>query len=216
MSQTLDICPEALKLKHPFTFIVSGPTQSGKTFFVFKLLENLSKITDPPIFEIVYIYNAWQEGFNKYKNRVFFTNDLKYLKIRPKNPTLIVCDDFMSQIGKNKDMFNLFIRDSHHNGVSIVLILQNIFEKDLIGYRRNTHYYYLTEHLQDRRSIEHFARQLEPKNSKYFMKSYEDATSYPFGGLFIDVHPHSTLRLISKYRTGIHQFKGQVLYIPEK
>ena len=215
MNKTLSISPEALKLQHPFNFIVSGPTQSGKTFFVFKLLENLPKITDPPISNIIYIYNAWQEGFKKYKDRVTFTNDLKYLKIRPKNPTLIICDDFMNQIGKNKDMFDLFILNSHHHGISILLILQNIFEKGLKTLRQNTHYYYLTEHLQDRTSLENFARQLEPKNSKYFMKSYEDATSYPFGGLFIDLHPHSKLRLISKYRTGIHQTEGQVLYIPE-
>ena len=72
------------------------------------------------------------------------------------------------------------------------VFMRKLISKKKVGSKRN-----LIKCLRpDRR----FSRQIEPKNSKYFMKSYEDGTSYPFGGLFISLHPHSTLRLKSKYR----------------
>jgi len=33
-----------MKFKHPFTCIVAGPTGSGKTSFVIKLLQNLKSL----------------------------------------------------------------------------------------------------------------------------------------------------------------------------
>ena len=84
--------------------------------------------------------------------------------------------------------------------------------KKINSLRKDTVKYLIKCLRPDRR----FSRQIESKNSKYFMKSNEDGTSYPFGGLFINLHPHSTLRLKSKYRNGIHHFKGKVLYMPEK
>lgn len=217
MDNNFTVEPDALKLIHPFNCIVSGPTQSGKTFFVFKLIDNLPEITKPAISNIVYIYNIWQDKFNAYKDKVFFTNNLNYLTIKPTVPTLLICDDFMNQIGDNKDLLDLFIKGTHHNSISALVILQNIFEKGKIfkSLRQNCHYYYLTEHLQDRQSIEYFARQLEPKNSKYFIASYEDAISKPFGGLFCDLHPHSKIRNIAKYRYGVENLIGQTLYMPK-
>lgn len=218
MNEDFSLNPEHLKLIHPFNMICSGPTQSGKTHFVFKLIENLENITTPPITKVIYIYSEWQEKFNNYKDKVFFTKELKYLSIKPKQPCLIICDDLMTEIGNNNALLDLFIKGTHHNSISALLILQNIFEHGKIfkTLRQNCHYYYLTEHLQDRNSIEFFARQMEPKNSQYFLKSYEDAVSKPYGGVFCDLHPHSKIRHITKYRTGVEKIGGQTLYISKK
>ena len=215
MSDTYSIDPEHLKLIHPFSFICSGPSQSGKSSFVLKLIDNLPQLTTPPVDNIIYIYNTWQEKFDSYKNKVFFTDKFKYLTYKPSQPTLLICDDHMSDLHNSKELLDLFIRNSHHLGISVLLILQNIFEKGKIfkSLRQNTHYYYLTEHLQDRQSIEVFARQLEPKNSRYFIESYDDAVSKPYGGLFCDLHPHSKLRPLAKYRTGVENLRDQTLYI---
>ena len=104
MNDKFILNPEHLKLIHPFNFITSGPTQSGKTHFVFKLIDNLENITTPPITNVIYIYNEWQEKFNHYKDKVFFTNDLKYLSVKPKQPCLLVCDDFMNEVGDNQNL----------------------------------------------------------------------------------------------------------------
>ena len=218
MNDNFALNPEHLKLIHPFNCIISGPTQSGKTHFVFKLIDNLENITVPSINKVIYLYNEWQERFKSYRDKVFFTNDLKYLTIKPKQPTLIILDDFMNDIGNNKNLLDLFIKGTHHNSISAIIILQNIFHQGSIfkSLRQNCHYYYLTEHLQDRNSIEYFARALEPRNSAYFLESYADAVSKPYGGLFCDLHPHSKIRHFSKYRHGVEKIEGQTLYISKR
>ena len=48
------------RLQHPFSLIVSGPSNSGKTYFVKTLIENVEKVISQKIENIVYIYSCWQ------------------------------------------------------------------------------------------------------------------------------------------------------------
>ena len=192
----LVIPEDDLKLIHPFRFIISGPSGSGKSEFVFKLMKNATSITQPPITQIIYIYGEWQKRFEDFKDIEFFTSDLNYLNFNPKNGDgdniLIIVDDLMNELSKSKDLLNLFTRGSHHKGVSVILILQNIFQKGEIfkTLRDNSTYFGITEHLCDQEKIAIFARQLEGcKRSRYFMESYKDCVSVPYRVFFIDNHP---------------------------
>jgi type IV secretory pathway VirB4 component len=42
------------RLKSPFTALVSGPTGSGKTVLIAKLIANASDLSSPPPVEIIY------------------------------------------------------------------------------------------------------------------------------------------------------------------
>ena len=218
-TRSFPVDPEDLKLIHPFTCIISGPSQSGKSYFALQLIDNLPKLTTPPICSVIYIYNIWQDKFDSYKDKVLFTTDLKYITFKPDKPTLLICDDQMDEVGGSKELKNLFTKYSHHNDISAILILQNIFETGsiFVTLKRNTHYFYLTEHLCDRRSVDDFGRKLESQaDFDYFKKSYDHAVKRKWGGMFVDVHPASKMRKISKYRADIHKFVGQTLYINPK
>ena len=69
---------EDLKLIHPFSLIVSGPTSSGKSTLIFQILDNLHQNTTPVIEKIVYIYGVYQEVFKNYPN-IFFTDNLDFM-----------------------------------------------------------------------------------------------------------------------------------------
>ena len=43
-----------LRFKHPFTCIISGPTGSGKSVFVFKMLDNLPDMITPIPQRVIY------------------------------------------------------------------------------------------------------------------------------------------------------------------
>ena len=60
-------------LKNPFTSIICGPTKSGKSTFVLKLLNNISAMFSQNIKKIYYFYNNWQEKFEEE-----ITNDIEY------------------------------------------------------------------------------------------------------------------------------------------
>ena len=47
-------------MQHPFTCIIAGCTQSGKTVWVKKLLENAKTTISPPPERIIWCYGQWQ------------------------------------------------------------------------------------------------------------------------------------------------------------
>ena len=208
-----------LKLIHPFSLIVSGPTSSGKSTLLFQILDNLHQNTTPKLEKIVYIYGIYQDIFKNYPN-IFFTDDLNFMDLKPEVPTVIILDDLMSVLNNSKKLEELFTRGVHHRKVSVVLTLQNLFYHGGVmkTLRDNAMYIALTKHIQDVSKLDTFARQLESKNSNYFKDSYADAVSKKYGYLFCDLHPHSELRdghFKIKYRSLIHKPDGQVLYLPK-
>ena len=209
-----------LKLIHPFSLIVSGPTSSGKSTLLFQFLENLHLNTDPAIERVVFIYGVYQDVYNKYP-KFFFTDNLDYMDLKPTVPTVIVLDDVMSSVNNSKKLEELFTRGVHHRKISVILTLQNLFYHGSVmkTLRDNAMYIILTRHIQDVSKLDTFARQLERKNSNYFKDSYADAVSKKYGYLMCDLHPHSELRdgpLKIKYRSLIHQPEGQILYLPKE
>ena len=61
----------SLPLQHPFTATVADPTGCGKTYFVFRLIENACKMIDPPPKEIWYCYGEFQPLFRQYPSVKF-------------------------------------------------------------------------------------------------------------------------------------------------
>lgn len=55
---------------HPFTCLIAGPTQSGKTFFIQKVLENSNILIKPQPDHIIYCYSSWQPKFDILKNSI--------------------------------------------------------------------------------------------------------------------------------------------------
>ena len=107
-----------LTFKHPFTAIVAGPTSCGKTVFVFRLIDHVSKMIDPPPSKIVYCYGEYQQVFARYLRVVFHQG----FRIRT---SYTVIDDLLQET--NKTVVNLFIKGSHYRNVSIMYMAQNLF-----------------------------------------------------------------------------------------
>ena len=101
--EVINVDSEALKLIHPFSLIISGPTSSGKSTLLFQILENLHENTKPEIQKVVYIYGVYQEAFENYPN-IFFTDDLDYMDVKSDVPTVIVLDDVMSSINNSNKL----------------------------------------------------------------------------------------------------------------
>ncbi len=111
----------SIVLQHPFTYIVAGCTQSGKTVWVKTLLENAKKTISPTPQRIICCYVQWQPSyFNMMRTMpgIEFNegilediDELDYLDVSQRN--LIVLDDLMAQSGKDKRIADLFTRRSH-------------------------------------------------------------------------------------------------------
>jgi len=62
----------SLKVKNPTSFLVSGASGAGKTYWIFRFIDNLDKIIIPKITKVYYFYTIWQEKFDEYTNKVEF------------------------------------------------------------------------------------------------------------------------------------------------
>ena len=53
----------SLPFTTPCTAIISGPTASGKSTFIFRLLHNLKHVFNTRVKKIYYFYGIWQKLF---------------------------------------------------------------------------------------------------------------------------------------------------------
>ena len=122
------------RLKHPFTSVIAGPTGSGKTQFVKRLiLAEGNTLIQPAIDNIIWCYGEYQDAYDHLASLVpqirfveGYPDDLLQLLDRSQL-NLIVIDDLMSESGNNGKVTELFTKGSYHRNLSVILIFQNLF-----------------------------------------------------------------------------------------
>lgn len=205
---------EVLRLQHPFTALIAGPTGCGKTEFVKRLLQHQGEVISPPLEHVVWFYGIHQSLYDEIENVTFVeglpSNFREYVSGR----TLFVIDDLMTECGSDKKLTHLFTRGSHHYNVSVIFITQNIFHqgKEMREISLNAHYLFLFKSRRDVNQITYLGRQLYPSKLKFFQEVYMDATKSPYSYLMIDLKPETKeeLRLRAKILPG----DSQVIYQP--
>ena len=199
------------RLKHPFTGIIAGPTGSGKSYFVKELISNAHVMIEPPPQKIIWHYGEWQTLYERMDN-VEFVEGLPDLKnIDPTFRHLIIIDDLMAEADKR--ISNLFTKGSHHRNVSVLHLMQNLFDrnKESRTMSLNAHYMVLFKNPRDASQITHLAKQIYPGHIKYVQEAYTDATSRPYGYLFLDLKQDTPE--YGRVRTNIMPSETQFVYL---
>jgi hypothetical protein len=183
--------------KHPTTIQVSGPSRCGKTQLVLRILEH--KLIQPSPTRIVWVYAEDQPAYKKAAEinpKIEFIrgwSDELYEQFMPDERNLLIVDDQMDEAGSSKTLTNLFTKGSHHRNLTILYLLQNIYNSGTSQrtVSLNTHYNIVFRNSRDASQFRTMARQMEPSNSKWVIQAYEDTTSRPYGYLVLDHHPDS-------------------------
>ena len=183
-----------VRLQAPFSLLCCGPSGCGKTQWTKKLLENSLNITTHQPDRIVWCYGAWQDGYQQLSEQFPLIEFIEGIPSNvfdmfdPKMNNMIIIDDLMAEAAGDKKIANLFTKGSHHRNLSVIFILQNLFYqgKESRTISLNSHYIVLFKNPRDRSQIVHLAKQMFPGNVKYLQESYTDATSKPYGYLFLD------------------------------
>lgn len=179
------------QFKHPFTCMICGPTQSGKTNFTFELLENVEKLVDPVPTKIIWCFGEYQARLEKLPKSVVLcegiTDGLNEIDGEQRN--LIILDDLMDEVGENKEVAELFTKGSHHRNLSVIVILQNVFHQgaNMRTMNLNAHYLILFKNPRDAGQIRCLSTQMFPGRGKYLVDAYKQATSRPHGYLLLDL-----------------------------
>ncbi len=208
-----------ITFQHPFTMMVTGPTACGKTQWVKNLLT--SNMIQPPPQRIIFLYRRWQPLYDVMGPNVEFMNEIppnldKDNFINPNIRNLLIIDDYMTVVCKDKRVTDLFTEGSHHRNLSLIVMQQNIYYGKDPTQRRNSQYIVLFKNPADQTLILTLARQMYPNNCQYFLQQWQDATSQPYGHMVIDLKP-STLdheRLKSNIFENISPYNPPLLSTP--
>jgi len=114
-----------LPFRHPFTCIVSGPTQCGKTTFIMQLITHAQTIIEPSLKRIVYCYGEYQRAFDTIRDQVHFHEVLPQVhQFDGRQRSLLILDDLMAEAGDS--VANVFTKISHHRNVSVVFLTTTV------------------------------------------------------------------------------------------
>ena len=105
---------------HPSTTLLSGPSNSGKTHLLSKILQNKDKLFEGGIFQTILFYSHWQPIYNEWLSNgliihahqgVPSTAEFKDLcgYYTLENGVGVIFDDLGSQILKNLEFFEDFL-----------------------------------------------------------------------------------------------------------
>lgn len=184
----------------PSNICLYGATQSGKTSFVLRLLQHADVMFTKKPRRVMYCYGAWQSAYDtleKFENITMHKGVPSRATIDEfsfdKVPTLLIMDDLLADIVNSREVQHYVTVMSHHNNMSIIMLMQSIFPKG--QYARtislNCHYMVLFKNKRDGMQIKVLGNQLMPGRLQYFMDSYKKATSKEWGYLIVDMHPSS-------------------------
>jgi hypothetical protein len=199
----------------PFTAIISGATQTGKSKWLLRLIKNLKEMTNEPPEHILYCYSEInpdtislkKDGFEIYNGIPTKEEILE----RPKN-TLLILDDLINEIDP-KYLETLYIKGSHHWNVSIILVTQNLFDKNIKVARINSHYIILMKNPQGLLQIRTLGSHLFPGKLNYFLEAYNDAIEQnPYGYLVINLKP--TIPDDLRLSTNLFPNETATIYLP--
>jgi hypothetical protein len=205
---------DELKFNIPFGCMVGGPSNSGKSQLVYKILDHAEKMFSPVPKAVIYCYGEYNSMVPKLESKgIYVSSGMPsddFLAKLPR-PYLWVMDDMMSQIN-DKTLSEIFTKRNHHRNFGVIFITQNIFEKSLRVPRQNSQYIFLTRAPNSLLSIRNLGVQLFPRNLNYFLDAYDKACKKHYGYLLIDMHPSSNPLL--RLRTNIFPEEEHCIFIP--
>lgn len=124
-----------LPFSAPTTILICGSTQSGKTHFTNKLLQNANGMFSMPVDRIIYAYSELQLMFEEMEKTIPNLSLHQGLPTKEDieqytegvNHTIVVLDDLMLQVAQSQDCVHLFTVTSHHRNVTTVMLSQNLY-----------------------------------------------------------------------------------------
>jgi len=169
----------------PTTLCVVRPSQSGKSFFTKRLIENAGAMFTKTPEKILYAYSEYQTMFDDMldiPNLSFHEGlpDWQTLEQLSENceHSLVILDDLMSKVVNSEDQLHLFTVTSHHKGLSCIYMTENMYMQGKYAkvIPLNSANFVLFPNTRDIRQLITFASQILPGQTRNFTESYLKAT----------------------------------------
>ena len=225
------------RIKWPFNMLISGPTQSGKTTWIQRLLTYSTDLIEQPIGRVHWFSPHQNPSLQLLSSSLPPIHHHKGLpwgrggedeeeeeeegETEPESGDLIVIDDFAQETANSKELTNYLTKNSHHRSISICVLTQNLFwsGSETRTQSLNMHYLVLMRQTRDHRQIRTLGRQLTQGEKEYktFLESYNNATeTQPFSYLLVSMHPRDDKRLLLRSTIFPEESTATAVYLLKK
>jgi hypothetical protein len=205
----------------PSKWIICGPSGSGKSSFLIKLLNFQIELFDCVFDRIVYFYGQSEPDLNFFiienieKIEGSSIDDDFLSTFDPKVNNVIILDDLMNEIGNHSIIANLFTKVSRHRNITVFLILQNLFPKGkyYTDISRNSNYIVIMKNPIGINQIKLLEQRIYGKGSKFLEQAYIDSTKKnPYSYILLDFNQETSDNL--RVRTNIFPTdENKIVYV---
>ena len=208
----LDLEESDLKFQIPSSICVSGPSQSGKSQWIVKLIENRNLLFPTEFAELYYcipenlslnpnpIFEQIRKTFPSARLH-FGLPDVTELNLNFDNsPKLLIIDDLMTEFLASYNMVKLLSVEGHHCNITTIFTLHNLFAPSKFGrtITRNINYKTIFSNRLDIKEIRNVSLQIS--NQPNFLKNCFDFLTKEFPSepsyVVIDGHIKSKLKTL--------------------
>ena len=166
--------------------LISGPSSSGKTVFLTRLLMRRREFFNEEPKNIIWYYGTTEPPSIPIPEIEFKHGLPTESNVSTFKDSIIILDDLMEN-AKNNTVTSLFSKVSHHSHCFIVLLVQNFFHVSR-SQSLNCHYLVFLKNPRDKLQISILSRQMFPNNSKFLVDAFHDATDDKlYAHLFLDL-----------------------------
>ena len=204
-----------LRFQVPGNMCCYGPTCSGKTTWICKLLSNLPEHfqtkNGEAIKRIVYCYNSnFQPAFKiLQKKGVEFMEgmpgDVEALFPTSKQPGILILDDLTSAMNKDEQALHTVTVTAHHSNIFLIFTQQCLYPRgrNAVQLRQNFHYKVLFPYPADKQTVKRFLSNNETGEQLKWLYDYYSFCCEGYNRYFIiAAHPEDENRLAT-YRTNV-------------
>jgi Cdc6-like AAA superfamily ATPase len=147
------------RLNHPSNILLVGATQSGKTEFVYRLVLNHAELFRRRMDTLTIYYREYQTVYARVREFIEGHGGKFKMVLTDTYPTVeeltkgrreedfnfVIIDDLLAVLNTAKanvsNLNDLYVRGTHHKGITVVTILQDIFANStVVVARRNSQY----------------------------------------------------------------------------
>ena len=194
-------------LPNPVSVLISGPSNSRKTFFVSKFIKNCDCLMSPRQNELFGVIVYGKKRMTRSKQSLFGgVTDFDYFDGKP---AILVLDDLL---GQKLDMVtNFFTRGSHHLNLTVFYLVQNLFFRGIRTISLNSQIVVLFKKPRDSQQLSFFARQSYAEHTKEIQTIFADATKKAHEYLLFDFRSETPDQL--QICTGIFPEDQQFVYV---
>lgn len=208
-----------LRLKFPFTMLVVAPSSGGKSTWTLELIKRRNEIMTQTVDKVIYVYTEMQDSYRQFSETnsdVIFTDDKEKINeyIDRDLKLLIIFDDKLLDFQQKENSYitDWFVKKSHHKNCSVIVLIQQLYAKNLRTCSINSKYIVLFPSPRDCLQYYCLSRQMYPANPLFLVKAFEHATQKMFHYLFIDLHSQTDPRF--RLRNQLYPSSDMVIYVP--